>query len=150
MICQSARSRTYRTLCGILLSVLLVGCGDSGGPVTVSVSGTVTLDGKPVPSGQILFNDIAGVEKAYAGLIKDGKFSFPSTVGQKKVSISSPQEVQGKSTVVGGTPGDPVSEENPAIEIVEMIPGKYNDTTTLTADVTSAGPNEFTFDLKSE
>lgn len=147
-------SRPLCGSCGIFLSSIVLqfiacGCGGSTGPVTVTVSGSVSLNGKPVPSGQIIFNDVAGVEKAYAGLIQDGEFSFPSTLGQKKVSISSPQEVIGKSTVVGGTPGDPVSTENPALEIVEAIPSRYNETTTLTADVTSNGENEFPFELTS-
>jgi hypothetical protein len=134
-----------------MMSVLILGgCGGSTGPVTVTVSGSVSLDGKPVPSGQIIFNDVAGIEKAYAGVIKDGEFSFPSTLGQKKVSINSPQEVAGKSTIVGGTPGDPVSAENPALQIVETIPAKYNENTTLTADVTSSGENEFPFELTSQ
>lgn len=118
--------------------------------MTVSVKGSVSLDGKPVSSGQIIFNDVSGTEKAYAGVIKDGAFSFPSTAGQKKVSISSPQEVAGSSTIVGGTPGDPVSAENPAPQILESIPPKYNDQTELTADVTTNGDNTFPFELTSK
>lgn len=118
--------------------------------MTVTVKGSVSLDGKPVSSGQIIFNDVAGNEKAYAGVIKDGAFSFPSTVGQKKVSISSPQEIAGSSIIVGGTPGDPVSAENPAPDILESIPPQYNESTTLTADVTSSGDNTFPFELMSQ
>lgn len=132
--------------------VVLIACGCAGpeGPVTVTVTGSVSLDGKPVPSGQIIFYDVAGAEKAYAGVITDGEFSFPSTAGQKKVSISSPQEVAGSSTIVGGTPGDPVSAENPAPQILESIPAKYNDQTELTADVTTTGDNTFPFELTSK
>ncbi len=150
MIPESVNSSLRHFTCLSFLCLLVTGCGGAEGPFTVTVSGTITLDGNPVPSGQILFNDIAGKEKAYAGLIDGGKFSFPSTLGQKKVVITSPQEVKGKSTVVGGTPGDPVSEENPALQILESIPPMYNSQSTLTADVTSDGPNEFTFDLKSK
>jgi len=150
--CQSF-GRPHALFCHWVFAVvsvlILCGCGGSEGPVTVKVKGSVSLDGKPVSSGQIIFNDVAGNEKAYAGVIQDGTFSFPSTVGQKRVSISSPQEVAGSSTVVGGIPGDPVSEENPAPQILESIPPKYNDQTTLTADVTSDGENEFPFELTS-
>lgn len=116
----------------------------------MTVTGSVSLDGKPVTSGQIIFYDVAGTEKAYAGVIKDGEFSFPSTAGQKKVSISSPQEVAGSSTIVGGTPGDPVSAENPAPQILESIPAKYNEQTELTADVTTTGEVTFPFELTSK
>ena len=146
-------TRPCRFVCNSVSAVvsvlILCGCGGSEGPVTVTVTGSVSLDGQPVSSGQIIFNDVAGTEKAYAGVIKDGAFSFPSTVGQKKVSISSPQEIVGSSTIVGGIPGDPVSDENPALEILESIPANYNESTTLTADVTSGGANEFPFELTS-
>lgn len=132
-----------------LVLLVFCGCGGAEGPATVNVSGSVSLDGKPVSSGQIIFNDVAGTEKAYAGVIQDGTFSFPSTVGQKKVSISSPQEVAGSSALVGGIPGDPVSAENPAPQIVESIPAKYNEQTELIADVSTTGDNTFPFDLTS-
>jgi len=141
--------KLYRlSLCCVAVSALVVsGCGGSTGPATVSVSGVVTLDGMPVPSGQILFKDAAGVEKTYAGQITDGEFSFPSTPGRKDISISSPQEVVGKATVAGGIPGDPISAENPATEIVESIPVQYNSETKLSEEVTLDGDNEFTFEL---
>ncbi len=150
MITRTTVFSRRQLLCVAGVALLVSGCGGSTGPATVTVSGNVTLDGKPVPSGQILFNDAAGVEKTFAGQINDGEFSFPSTPGQKKVSISSPQEVAGKSTAVGGTPGDPVSTENPATEIVETIPAVYNVETTLTREVTLGGDNVFTFELLSE
>ena len=138
-----------KSVSAVVLMLIVCGCGGPEGPVTVTVKGTVSLDGKPVSSGQIIFNDVVGTEKAYAGVIKNGAFSFPSTVGQKKVSINSPQEVAGTSTIVGGIPGDPVSTENPAPQILESIPPKYNDQTELTADVTTSGDNTFPFELTS-
>jgi hypothetical protein len=146
------RSRRVAGSCvaGFVLILIFCGCGGQEGPATVTVTGSVSLDGKPVSSGQIILNDVAGNEKAYAGIIKDGTFSFPSTVGQKKVSISSPQEVAGSSTIVGGIPGDPVSAENPAPQILESIPAKYNEQTELIADVTTAGDNTFPFELTSK
>lgn len=134
----------------VMLVLAICGCGGPEGPATVTVTGSVSLDGKPVTSGQIIFHDVAGVEKAYAGVIEDGEFSFPSTTGQKKVSITSPQEVAGSSIIVGGTPGDPVSAENPAPQILESIPAKYNDQTELTANVTTTGDNTFPFELTSK
>ena len=134
----------------VMLVLVICGCGGPEGPATVTVTGSVSLDGKPVTSGQIIFYDVAGVEKAYAGVIEDGEFSFPSTAGQKKVSITSPQEVAGSSIIVGGTPGDPVSAENPAPQILESIPAKYNDQTELTANVNTSGDNTFPFELTSK
>lgn len=146
---HSGRLFSTALLC-VLVALITCGCSGPEGPATFTVTGSVSLDGKPVSTGQIIFHDVAGTERAYAGVIKDGKFSFPSTAGQKKVSITSPQEVAGSSIIVGGTPGDPVSAENPAPQILESIPAKYNEKTELTADVTPTGDNTFPFELTSK
>lgn len=127
--------------------ILIGGCGGSGAPETVLVSGTVTLDGVPVAQGMVSFKATGDTEKTYAGKIKDGKFEFPSTVGQKRVEINSEEDVVGQKGVPG-TIGDPVSTENPVILKKNIIPPKYNSSSELEANVVSAGPNTFTFDLK--
>ena len=48
----------------VMLVLVICGCGGPEGPATVTVTGSVSLDGKPVTSGQIIFYDVAGVEKA--------------------------------------------------------------------------------------
>ena len=142
---------SLRTLFSLwLLLGVFSGCGGNNGPVKVPVAGVVSLDGTPVPNGQIVFSDAAGIEQACAGEIVDGKFSFESTLGKKKVSISSMQEVAGKQGQYGGIQGDPVSAENPAMEYQEVIPAKYNADTELTAEVEEEGVNEFPFSLHSK
>lgn len=63
-----------RWLLAIALPVLLAGCGD-GGPTRYSASGKVTFQGKPVPTGTIMFTP-AGSEGGAIGVadIFDGKF----------------------------------------------------------------------------
>jgi hypothetical protein len=122
-------------LAGLAL-VYLGGCGGPRAERSVTVSGTVNLDGQPLKEGEISFvpdpNDgkPPGVAK-----VSDGKFSGPSRPGKKKVEIHSRQPTGKKLST-----GEPVMEDK--------IPAKYNTNTTLTADVTESGPNEFTFDLK--
>lgn len=135
------------TISTAALLCLFSGCGRDDGPATYQVSGTVTLDGKPVEDGQIVFRAVGGTDKAYAGKVTNGTFSFPSTAGQKQVEISSLQEATAKKGMIGGISGDPVSPENPAVVVTEKIPARYNAQTTLTADVTSGGPNKFDFEL---
>ena len=94
-----ARGLLMLVICG-----LAVGCGGKSGPVKVTVTGKITLDGKPVPNGQVIFNDAAGAVAADSGEIKNGQFSFQSKLGSKKVSISSMQPTE-KKAVVGGIPG---------------------------------------------
>ncbi|WP_299460408.1 hypothetical protein [uncultured Gimesia sp.] len=118
------------------------GCGGgSEGPATYPVSGKVTFDGAPLTEGQIIFRDAAGKAASAAGKIENGEFSFQSTAGKKEVVITATREIPGK-TVVGGAPDEPPV---PAIE--QYLPQNYNEKTTLEADVSGSGSNEFSFDL---
>jgi len=119
-------------------AVILAGCGPSG-PTTHTVSGTVTFDGAPVAQGEIVFRDAAGQEKSYGGQISNGKYSFDSSPGAKKVEISAMREVPGEWDT--SNPGEKV----PLME--QYIPEKYNAESTLTAKVT--GANTINFELKS-
>ena len=139
-----ARGLLMLVICG-----LAVGCGGKSGPVKVTVTGKITLDGKPVPNGQVIFNDAAGAVAADSGEIKNGQFSFQSKLGSKKVSISSMQPTE-KKAVVGGIPGDPISDKNPATVYEDIIPEKYNAKTELKVDVTQKGPNDFPLTLTTK
>jgi len=66
------------------MAFLLTGCGRSSGPVCYEVSGVVTYNGQPVPTGYILFapdktkgNDGPGVNAE----IRDGKYRTPAGQG---------------------------------------------------------------------
>ena len=133
----------------LVICGLAVGCGGKSGPVKVTVTGKITLDGKPVPNGQVIFNDAAGAVAADSGEIKNGQFSFQSKLGSKKVSISSMQPTE-KKAVVGGIPGDPISDKNPATVYEDIIPEKYNAKTELKVDVTQKGPNDFPLTLTTK
>lgn len=123
----------------------LFGCGGaSDAPVTYPVSGKVTLDGQPLAQGNIIFRDAAEKTASAAGKIENGEFSFEAVAGKKAVVITATREVPGK-TVVGGAPDEPPV---PAIE--QYLPATYNEKTTLEADVSDSGANEFTFELKSK
>ena len=132
---------------GLLLSLaiiacLLTGCG-SDGPPRYQVTGEVTFDGQPVTDGQIIFTPKDSDLGPDAGIIKDGKFSFLSKEGDKKVSIEASRKVPGKmqSDFKGG--------EVPVFEA--YIPAKYNKQTTLEATVTDvAADNKFEFDLTKD
>jgi hypothetical protein len=130
-----------------LVCPLIAGCtGGDGEAETYTVSGEVTLDEKPIPKGEIVFRSAAGTERSYAGPIADGRYSFRSSPGAKRVEISAMEVVEG---AVGepGTPGDPVGADNPADVYRESVPPRYNANSTLTASVTPEGPNEFDFHL---
>ena len=132
-----------------LLAIGLAGCaGDSESAGTVprvAVSGTVTLDGKPLPQGIIQFDPEAGdAGLNVVGNVVDGQFSLDKqkgpAPGKYRVSISSrrPHEIK-----PGEAPGGmPKSEP-------EKVPAKYNTRTTLSKEITADGPNELDFPLVS-
>ncbi len=117
----------------------LSGCGSDDS--MAKVAGTVTLDGQPVEAGAILFVPVDGTAQTTGGEIKDGRYSVRVPPGAMKVSITAPKVI-GKKKIYP-TPDSP---EMPVT--VEAIPGKYNEQTELTIEVTS-GANEKKFDLQS-
>lgn len=86
----------------------------------VTVKGTVTLDGKPLPGGRIIFH--LGADQFVGAKIKDGAFKLDrAPAGTHKVTVESP-----------GLPARYTSEEQSALR-VEV----------------KKGANELTFYLKS-
>jgi hypothetical protein len=118
-------------------ALLLVGCGASG-PRTYKVVGTVTLDGKPLPDGDIQFLPQDRALSIDGGRIEDGEFEFEAKPGTKKVSIRAARPAPGLKAVNG----DPIN--------VDYIPERYNAKTTLTAEVAATDQNQFEFKLTSK
>ena len=116
------------------------GCSGSskkGPPPKSAVKGTVTLDGKPVPEGEILFS-VSG-EVPVPLPIKDGSFSGEATVGKNAVSVSVYKA------------GKPTSTDPKTPTKINIIPAKYNGpNTTLSADVAEGGANDFKFAVTSK
>jgi hypothetical protein len=117
------------------LAMAVIGCGGGADlPELVPVSGKVTLDGQPVAEARVSFEPEKGAmssgrtdaeghfEVYYAGANKG------AIVGKHKVKISK----------MDGEAGS------------ELIPPQFNEKTTLSQEVSKAGPNEFTFDLKKK
>ena len=122
--------------CGLMAS----GCGP-GGPATYPVTGTATLDGQPIPEGDIIFADAAKLSPPSAGKIKDGKFTANVTAGKKNVEIRASKMMP----LPGGQTGAMGEKEMPQ----DYIPAKYNSQTELTMEV-SSGPNTQDFKLESK
>jgi hypothetical protein len=102
----TARHRPRRLAVGLVLA-LIAGCGgDVEGPPTVPVSGTLTVDGKPVSQGTVHFHPANG--RPATGMVKDGKFTLTTyTEGD------------------GAIPG----KNQVSVEVVEEVPTKDGDTT---------------------
>ncbi len=136
------RNNFWFLLCG-LLSVLAGGCGrePSGPPVATiyPVSGTVMLDGQPMASGDIIF---ASPGQGGSPIpVKDGKFDGKVASGDKRVEIRSYRP--GKPVMMGETPtGDPQPEN--------VIPERYNVSSTLTAKIEAKETKDLKFEVTSK
>jgi len=114
------------------------GCGSTQSTApTASVKGTVTLDRKAVPTGEVHF--VASGTPPKVLEIKDGNFAGDVPVGKYKVEVHI--YVEGPKTP--GKYGGEGSKTN-------TVPQKYWGTnTTLSATVEAGGANEFKFDMTS-
>lgn len=123
----------------LIPALALLGCsGKEKKDTTGTVKGKVTLDGSPLATGKIIFEDAPGVPAAELA-IKDGAYQGTAIVGKKTVRIV--------ATKVGpppkGMPGMPGAEE----EI--PLPAKYNKASTDTREV-KEGDNSFDFEVKTK
>jgi hypothetical protein len=127
---------------GALLGLALLtaaGCGGKGG---ASIEGSVTLDNEPVDGGVILFFPPGKADAARADIV-NGKYTVEAgkgpPPGKYRVEIVWYKKT-GKQVV---SKNDPPHKED---ETIPMIPKKYNEQSTLSAEIT-AGTNTVNFNL---
>jgi hypothetical protein len=130
--------RTLQFSCVLLGMIVLVGC--STGPRTYKVKGTVTLDGQPLPEGDIIFMPDDKDQHPEPGRITNGRFELMAREGKKHVQISGSKIIPGSK--VRGAGGEPVAQE--------YIPKRYNSATELTYEVKPQAENIAEFKLDSE
>lgn len=132
-------------LCVLLLTIVFVpaGCRDATG--RQKVTGEVSFNGEPLPSGEISLRPFDTGPSA-AGRVKDGKFELPSgkgpMPGKYLVRIESLQPT-GKKVRLAGTTLQ-------VDQMKQVLPNDYNEASQLVIEVTGDGENHFDFDLKSE
>jgi hypothetical protein len=126
-------------------SAFVAGCG-GGGIERVEVSGTITLDGKPVESGSVLLiplQDGPTAGRAFTG----GEFHIAESDGP------SPGPYRVEITAFRGT-GDMIPDGDFPDQLEERqeqyIPPRYNDQSELEVQVSAEGENHWDFELKSQ
>jgi hypothetical protein len=136
---------------GIVLSLAVVGCGGGAGDnlPRQAVSGSVTLNDKPLEQGSITFSPAEPGQQGAASagaVIKSGSYSIARTGGPTpgKYRVSIVSEAAGAAEELPGMPPKVTDLKKRA-----LVPEKYNVKSSLTAEVTADGPNTFDFDLKS-
>ena len=139
--------------CASFALLAALGCGGSAdGLDRRAVTGTVTLDGAPLPSGMISFDPADGSPGAVSAgaVITDGSYSIPAdsgpTPGKYKVSVrSSPSTPE---LAPDQAPGDEPPPKKGADK--DLIPEKYNAKSTLTAEIPESGSQPINFELDSK
>ena len=139
-----------RLLLGLAV-VLATGCG--GSKKFASVSGKVTLNGKPLPNATVSFLPIAeqgSIEAGEASIGKTnekGEFALRSTtgkngalVGHHRVSISALDPKIGERDERPPRGGWPLADK---------VPSRYNAESKVTFDVPPGGTTKADFELKS-
>lgn len=125
-----------------------LGCGESANKHgRIPFSGTVTLDGEPLPKGYLIFEPKAGQPTQSGGMIENGTFNVPEKAGAApglySVAIFSGSDPPPNNY----SPGTPEYEAASMRAPGEQVPPKFNINTTLTAEVKSGEENVFKFDL---
>jgi hypothetical protein len=145
---------------GIVAVVLLLasivpspGCGDSDELMgkRVRVFGAVTLDGKPLPAGAILFHSGEGEHQVSAvGYIEDGQFDIPEQdgplAGTARVEFRPkplPQDQFERALEQSARTRKPLQLD------VAPIPSRYGAESKLTVDILPDTGNELDFPLTS-
>jgi hypothetical protein len=148
----SGSSEAFRlSWLGLWLAVAVAGCGGSGDNLPRQpVSGTVTLDGKPLERGTISFQPVSELPTAAAVAFSDGRYAIARAEGL----VPGPYRVLISSTPLTTLPVDPATglpppPGKPTPPPKERLPEKYNAATILTAEVKEGASNQFDFSLES-
>ncbi len=142
-------------LLGMVATVL--GCGEKG-PRLAPVSGTVTLDGKPLAKVIVTFVPVEGGVSSSGVTDESGSYSLAcslgpgAVVGKHRVYVQS-QAPSASAEVKIPDEDDPGYQPDPyaslrAPQFVEKIPARYNKDSQLTQDV-QPGTNRIDLELQS-
>jgi hypothetical protein len=123
------------------LATLAGGC--SSGESVGTVTGSITLDGAPLKSGQIRFVPLDGETATAGAVITDGQYSATVAPGQKTVEITSPQ----------GAPPRKMYDDAPSpsrrVAETDLVPARYNVQSELKVEV-RPGEERHDFELHSK
>ncbi|MEM8734839.1 MAG: hypothetical protein AAGG44_11480 [Planctomycetota bacterium] len=130
----------------------LAGCGSAGSFERAAVSGSVSLDGKPLKDGVVRFVPKDGTPGPKLSVpVKDGRFAADRqdgpSVGSHRVEIESLDtggyELDDEDAI------DQLKAERKRRIAVDKVPEQYNTRSVLTAEVASGDLNELNFELTS-
>ena len=127
----------------IVAGISLTGCGDKDPFNRQAVPGTVTMDGKPIPLGNIEFVPTEKQSTPLTLEIKDGKFSTSKKNGLSPGKyIVRIQGFDGPMPLSGDVPGE---TKGPLPK--SIVPDKYGPRSTETTVIQDGDANELSFVL---
>lgn len=130
-----------------IILLLLAGCGPGNPLGRLPVSGSITLDGQAVESGNIRFIPQQSDGVSGGAVIAGGEYRMDKRQGlppgRYQVQIFSGAAPAASPEQIGNTSSFPP----PALE---RIPARYNIASTLTIEVLPGGPETYDFQLKSK
>lgn len=124
-------------LVATLSLMLIVGCGESSKPIPMgTVSGSVTVKGKPLELGRLNFISGQMGSGASGSLGTDGKYALDGPIPTGTYDVFVSFEVS------------PAQLKTPAADVLKTVPSKYQrqNTSKLVATV-AEGTNEVKFEL---
>jgi hypothetical protein len=119
----------------ILLLFLFSGCG-GGGPQVAPVTGTVTLDGQPLPNAEVMFTPVDGGRPSTARTVDGGQYELLFKRGQSG-AIAGPHTVR-------------IWVSHEVVRNPPKIPARYDSASELRREVKPGEDNVFDFDIQSE
>jgi hypothetical protein len=123
--------------CALLVVLTVTGCG-SQGPRKYRVTGEASWNGEPIPDGYIMLISSDRKIATVAGPIRDGQFELVAFPGHKRIEISATRVTQ------------PAKPGYRGEEREQYIPPRFNQASTLTAEVETHDNNRLSFQLSDK
>lgn len=141
--------RSFSLAFPLVLVGSLLGCGgNSNRPATSQVKGVVTFDGKPLPTGSLLFVPTGGGPSAQGNIREDGSYELGTFTDDDGAVLGNFKVMITAYTQPSGGPGLPEDAINGNAASIALIPEIYGDleNSGLTATVGET-PNTIDFKL---
>lgn len=146
----------FRCFLLVLVGILLcpLGCSSSDQPELGQVTGTITLDGKPLPGVAVVFQPENG-RPARGVTNAEGKYELVyirqtkgTKVGPNRVEVAPSEEgEESEGEEVGEGESQTATKKSKSTKM--SVPARYNTKSELKVDVKS-GSNTFDFQLESK
>lgn len=127
-------NRSLLAIFSIAMLLVVAGCS-SQGPEKTTVTGTVTLDGKPVEGAGVVITPEAGGLPANATTDASGKFEMEALLGPSTVAVTKTKSTGGSNEELAE--GESPKDMGETANVEYLVPMKYGlpQTSGLKVDV---------------